>query len=78
MRDVERILNSIVPPNNSEMTWAMQVIATLKTATIEMLDRILFFLPSNAVESIYDWSIAMLDRMFNIDSADDGRKTMAA
>lgn len=78
MRDVERILDSIVPPDDEPMTWAQQVVASLRIATIAMLDKILFFLPESAVESIYEWSIQLLDRLFNIDTSEDGRKTMAA
>lgn len=78
MRDVERILDSIVPPDDEPMTWAQQVVASLRVATIAMLDKILFFLPSSAVNSIYEWSIQLLDRMFNVETYDDGRKTMAA
>lgn len=79
MRDVERILDSIVPPDDGDgEIWATDVIATLRAATIAMLDKILWFLPSNAVDSIYEWGISLLDRLFQIDSAEDWRKTNAA
>lgn len=79
MRDVERILDSIVPPDDGDgETWATGVIAALREATIAMLDKILWFLPSNAVDSIYEWGISLLDRLFQIDSAEDWRKTNVA
>ena len=64
--DVSRILAKINPkPEESSSDWTQNVINVLREATLRMLDRILFFLPPTVNESLYDWGIAMLDRVFN-------------
>lgn len=67
--DVSRILAKIQPPDTGEdiPTWLRSVIQTLRAATIGMLDRLLWFMDERSVESLYEFGIDILDRMFRIE-----------
>ena len=53
------------PPEEADgATWAQEVIAFLRQATIAMLQRILFFLPPGFVGELYDFGIGILDSLF--------------
>lgn len=65
--DAARIIKKLEPPEDtSNPSWADILIETLKTATLVMLDRILWFLPPGVIEQIYQFGIGLLDKMFRI------------
>jgi len=65
VKDASRILAKLEPPSQGDgTTWAQEIIRVLRQATISMLQRILFFLPSETVNDLYQWSIEIMDRAF--------------
>lgn len=79
--DAARIMAKLEPATTDDgEKWSRGVILTLKTATLAMLERILFFLPDELIEDLYDWGIGILDKMFSKISPVDqsGQKRRAA
>lgn len=67
IEDVQRLLARLIPPENqSPVTWSQKVILILKDSTIAMLERILPFLNSGQVNSLYEFCIELLDKLFGI------------
>jgi len=58
------MLRLLPPDDMPEKTWAAMVIKTLRDATLEMLDKLLFFLPGSVINDLYDFCIGILDRLF--------------
>lgn len=78
LRDAERILQKIQPPEAVEVdTWVSRIFSFLRTATIDMLDKLLPFLDGKDVENFYQACIEILDRLFRIDT-DNERLERAA
>lgn len=78
IRDAERILDRLVPPDAEDPTsWADLVIETLRNATLKMMGKILFFLDKRTIEKIYEWCIAMLDRVFGQEETESDAKAAA-
>lgn len=69
MRDAERILAKIEPPEAVQVrTWIESVFTFLRSATIAMLEKLLPFLDGKDVENFYELCIEILDRFFKIDT----------
>jgi len=69
MRDAERILAKIEPPEAAEVdSWVNSVFKFLRGATIAMLEKLLPFLDGRDVENFYQVVIEILDRFFRIDT----------
>jgi hypothetical protein len=69
MRDAERILAKIEPPEVAEVgSWVDSVFNFLRSATITMLEKLLPFLDGQDVENFYEICIEILDRFFRIDT----------
>lgn len=69
VEDVQRIIAKLYPPETGDgPSWAQHVIRVLKDATMTMLDRILFFLPDSAINTLYDWCIGILDKLFRVET----------
>jgi len=66
LKDTERILAAVVPPSDLPDDWETRVIRTLRQGTLKMLERLLFFLDSQAIEEFYEWAIELLDKFFGI------------
>jgi len=76
--DAARILAGLEPlAEESSGDWASNIIQTLRTATIYMLQRILPFLEKDSVTSLYDWCIEMLDQFFLVDRTDEEKEFAA-
>lgn len=72
VRDAERILAKIEPPETAEVgTWVDSIFNFLRRATIAMLEKILPFLDGRDVENFYEVCIEILDRFFMIDTTDE-------
>jgi len=72
MRDAERILAKIEPPEAAEVgTWVDSVFDFLRSATIAMLEKLLPFLDGRDVENFYELCIEILDRFFKIDTSNE-------
>jgi len=79
IEDVERILAKIVPPENSDSeTWSAKIVAILRASTLQMLDKILWFLPGSIVEDAYEWGIGILDTIFKVESVPDNVRKITA
>ncbi len=78
LRDAQRVLRKVeVPENVPAKSWVQSVFEFLRTATIEMLDKLLPFLDGRDIENFYQVVIEILDRFFRID-ADNQQLEMAA
>lgn len=79
IEDAQRILVKLQPPPDAEgSSWSQKVIAILREATLQMLQRILPFLPDGRVEQLYDFSIQLLDSFFRKIGSDlDDRRRVA-
>lgn len=77
---VQRMMAKIVAPPEGEQsfTWAQKVIQTLRTATLEMLDRILPFIPGKSIEAMYEFCLDILDRFFGIEATLPSAQEMRA
>lgn len=65
VRDAARIMAKLEPPEGSDgQSWTLNIISTLRMATLAMLQRILFFLPPGVIGELYDWGIGILDKLF--------------
>lgn len=69
MRDAQRIMLRVQPPENEEEAGGM--IGILRAMTIGMMDRLLPFLDYRQVESVYEFCITVLDYIFKIDASDE-------
>lgn len=71
IEDVQRIIAKLdMPPETEDSSgWAALVIATLRSATLGMLDKLLWFMDSGSIEQLYEFGIGILDHMFGIDQA---------
>jgi len=70
--DAARIMAKLEPREQDEgESWASNVIAVLRAATITMLERILPFLPEVLIQELYDWGIGILDKVFQQIPSDD-------
>jgi len=75
VRDAARILEKLEPPPDTDgQNWALSIIATLRMATLAMLQRILFFLPPGVIGELYDWGIGILDNLFYQEEIDPAGK----
>lgn len=71
LRDVQRISAKVEPaPDRSGISLFLSV---LRQLTLAMMDKLLFFLPDDMIDDIYEFCIDMLDRLFRI-SMDDFKK----
>ncbi len=78
LRDAQRILRKVeVPENVPAESWVQSVFTFLRTATIEMLDKLLPFLDGRDVENFYQVMIEILDRFFRIDTDNQQLETAA-
>lgn len=77
--DVSRILARINPPDDTSDVpkWVSSVIETLRSATLGMLDRLLWFMDERSIEHLYGFGIELLDRMFRIDQKKQQRQSAA-
>ncbi len=76
--DVQRMLNKVLPPEDEDgEKWATRVILVLKSMTIAMLERILFFLPEGRIMALYDFCIDLLDKFFGRMPAGDSSTKIA-
>ena len=67
IEDAQRVIAKIVPPEDQDgEDWARHVVRVLRDATISMLSRILFFLPSSQIDELYEFVIGMLDKFFGV------------
>lgn len=74
VRDAARIMAKLEPPEDTDgNTWAQTVIATLRMATLAMLQRILFFLPPGVIGELYSWGIGILDGLFRQTQSDPAK-----
>ncbi len=65
IEDAARIISKLQPAAEDDgSTWSKKVIRILREATITMLERILFFLPSGIVEELYEFCVDVLDKFF--------------
>ncbi len=79
IEDAQRILAKVLPPEDEDgETWARRVIMVLRQATIEMLSRILPFLPDGRVQDMYDFCIDLLDKFFGVMPAAEQTTVIAA
>jgi hypothetical protein len=69
MADAKRVMDSVQPPQTEKE--ASIILSILKAATLEMMEKLLFFLDDSAVESIYDFCISVLDKLFKIASSSE-------
>lgn len=77
--DVERILAKIIPPEDAEEhSWTLNLIEVIKRSTLAMMERLLFFLDSRAVETIYNWGIDILDKVFQVPDRTDQENEVTA
>lgn len=77
-KDANRILNALVPPaSDIESDWVRGVIKMLRAASLRMLGLILFWVPSDIIDEIYQWSIEILNRFFDIQDNQDYKKSYA-
>jgi len=79
IEDATRILAKLQPPPDvAGDSWAQKTIAFLRKATLQMMQRILPFLPDGRVEQLYDFSIELLDAFFRKIGSDlDDRRRIA-
>ena len=76
--DAARILAKLEPlGDEASDDWARNIIATLRQATIYMLQRILPFLEKDSITAFYDWCIEMLDQFFMIDRTQEQKELLA-
>lgn len=65
LQDAYRILNRIAPQTpEQETNWFSYLMSGLRTLTLTMLDKILFFVPPDQVTQLYDWIHETLTKIF--------------
>lgn len=71
IEDVQRILARLIPPETeSELSWSQKVILILKDSTLDMMDKILPWLTSDQVNTLYEFCIGLLDKLFGVATPD--------
>lgn len=60
-RDLARIMAKISPPDTADDSWMARLVATLKSATVAMLERLLPYLTEDEVVDIYDWAYNIVE-----------------
>lgn len=79
VEDVERILARLVKPDTEDAdSWTRRTIVILRRATLFMMERLMFFLDSETVKQIYEWAIALLDKIFAQGLDGEGEKESTA
>jgi len=77
-QDALRMLVKLVPPDDVEPErWSYKVIAALRDATLTMLGRLLVSLPDHVIESLYDFAIGILDKLFGQVAAELDKQRVA-
>jgi hypothetical protein len=77
-RDAQRVLAALIPPASAPPDdWARGIIKMLRAASKHMLGYMLFWLPSDVINEIYQWAIELLDKFFGIQENIDEQKAYA-
>jgi hypothetical protein len=76
--DALRMLLRLTPPDDTPPPiWAKMVIAKLKESTIDMLEKLLWMIPPEHIEELYDWSIQILDKLLGQEPFWEGKQNVA-
>ena len=71
IEDVQRMMDKLImPEDESGLSWSQKVITLLKDSTLRMMDRILPWLDSSQVNSLYEFCIGLLDKLFGVVTPD--------